>query len=195
MTRFIPFEGGFHGPPDELQPEQFGTQTSRPSRRASDAAWRRTSNQAGELNATSPGGTAQPASNIWTPPTPAFASSSKSRVMPAFVTLPFIMWYQVCGRAAGGGLRKPASSDGAAEVLDGRFAASRAADSRRKRGRRPSGTSRSVSVFGPTCSPPRSSVQRPAGSSTVTASSSVVTGATSHSGPSMNCVIGFAKPA
>ena len=68
------------------------------------------SNQSSELNFSGPGGMAHPASNIWTPPMPALASASKSHVMPSFVTLPFIMWYQVCGFADAGGALKPSSS-------------------------------------------------------------------------------------
>ena len=34
-------------------------------------------------------------------------------LIPAFVTLPFIKWYHVCGLAASGGKRKPSSSGNA----------------------------------------------------------------------------------
>ena len=107
---FMPFAGGFQGPPELDQPEQLGMQISRPRRFASLWAWANMSNQASELNFSGPGGMAHPASNIWTPPMPALASASKSHVMPSFVTLPFIMWYQVCGFADAGGALKPSSS-------------------------------------------------------------------------------------
>ena len=105
----MPFAGGFHGPPELDQPEQFGIQISSPRRRASDAACLNISNHSGELKSSPPGGISQPASNIWTPPMPTLASSSKSRVMPAFVTLPFIMWNQVWGFAEFGGALNPSS--------------------------------------------------------------------------------------
>ena len=63
---------------------------------------------------------------------------------------------------------------------------------RSKCGRRSSGTSARCSVFGPSWTAPRSSFQRPAGSSTSTASFSSTTGATRYFEPSMNCVIGRA---
>ena len=106
----MPFEGMFQGPPEDDHPEQLGMQISSPSRRASAAACLNMSNHSGELKSSGPGGMLQPASNICTPPMPAFASASKSQVMPSFVTLPFIMWYHVCGFAELGGLRKPSSS-------------------------------------------------------------------------------------
>ena len=95
LTTFMPFAGGFHGPPELDHPEQLGMHISSPRRFASLWAWANMSNQSSELNLSGPGGTAQPASNIWTPPMPASASASKSQVMPSFVTLPFIMWYHV----------------------------------------------------------------------------------------------------
>ena len=107
---FMPFAGGFHGPPELDHPEQLGMQISRPRRFASLWAWANMSNQSSELNFSGPGGMAHPASNIWTPPMPALASASKSQVMPFFVTLPFIMWYHVCGFADAGGALKPSSS-------------------------------------------------------------------------------------
>ena len=110
VTNFMPFEGMFQGPPEDDQPEQLGMQISKPRRRASEAACLNMSNHSGELKSSGPGGMLQPASNICTPPTPALASASKSQVMPSFVTLPFIMWYHVCGFAELGGLRKPSSS-------------------------------------------------------------------------------------
>ena len=109
----MPFSGGFHGPPELDQPLQFGRQSSSPRRRASLAAWPIASNQAGVLKATGPGGISQPASKICAPPRPIAAIASRSAVIPAFVTFPFIQCHQVWGLASCGGERKPSSSDAA----------------------------------------------------------------------------------
>ena len=114
VTTFIALAGGFHGPPELDHPEQLGMQISSPRRFASLWAWANMSDHSGELNFSGPGGMAHPASNIWTPPMPALASASKSQVIPSFVTLPFIMWYHVCGFAESGGALNPSSSVSAA---------------------------------------------------------------------------------
>ena len=80
-----------------------------PRRLASSLAKWSMSNQAGLQNSTWPAGMPSETSKICAPPMPAFAMASRSAVMPAFVTLPFIQCHHTCGRAEAGGWTKPSS--------------------------------------------------------------------------------------
>ncbi len=106
-TNFMLFFAGFHGPPDEDHPLQFGRQSSSPSRRASAAACLITSNHSGVLYAMGPSGISHPASKICAPPSPIAFIASRSAVMPSLETFPFIQCHQVCGLAEFGGFSNP----------------------------------------------------------------------------------------
>ena len=80
-----------------------------PRRFASSLAKRSMSNHAGLQNSMRPAGMPSETSKICAPPMPAFAMASRSAVMPAFVTLPFIQCHHTCGRAEAGGSAKPSS--------------------------------------------------------------------------------------
>ena len=115
-TDFIESDGFTHGPPDELQPLQLESPTASPSRRASASAWRSISIHSSEPNATGPSGMPAVTSKMNTPPIPTRAIDSRSAVMPALVTLPFIQCHHTCGLAERGGVRNPFTRTSSADA-------------------------------------------------------------------------------